>query len=84
MTLGSGGHSEEICKRAKNIKIIGFDADKKALDRSAEKVKSVSKSFEFVNTYFDDLKKELDKRGIGRVDGIIFYLGLNSEQQAAS
>lgn len=75
-TLGSGGHSLEICK--KGGKIIGIDADKKAIERSEEVLKECE--VKFVQDNFRNIDKILDSLGINQVDKILFDLGFNSEQ----
>ncbi|KKP84246.1 MAG: Ribosomal RNA small subunit methyltransferase H [Parcubacteria group bacterium GW2011_GWD2_35_7] len=69
-TFGGGGHSKAILEKYPNVKIIALDQDK-----------SVSKSLidpriSFHNLNFRDLDKVLEKG----VDGIIFDLGLSSDQ----
>jgi 16S rRNA (cytosine1402-N4)-methyltransferase len=70
-TFGGGGHSKEILEKYSNVKIIALDQDK-----------SVSKNLldsriSFHNLNFRDLDKVLEKE---QVDGIIFDLGLSSDQ----
>jgi len=75
-TFGGGGHSAEICKRYPGVKIIALDQDKSAFGKAENKFKDLNCDITFVNTNF----KDLDKAGVKEVDGIIFDLGLSSDQ----
>lgn len=79
-TFGGGGHSIEICKRYKDVKIIALDQDKSAWDKAKSKFKDLDYDISFVNINFRDLDKALEETGIDEVDGIIFDLGLSSDQ----
>jgi 16S rRNA (cytosine1402-N4)-methyltransferase len=79
-TLGGGGHSAEICKTYPGVKIIALDQDKSVWARSKEKFQNLNCTISFVNANFRDLDKVLAGQGIERVDGIIFDLGLSSDQ----
>lgn len=69
-TFGGGGHSREILKRFSNAKVIALDQDKSVWDGKDERIS-------FHNENFRDLDKVL---GSEKVDGIIFDLGLSSDQ----
>ncbi|HEU0085862.1 MAG TPA: 16S rRNA (cytosine(1402)-N(4))-methyltransferase RsmH [Candidatus Paceibacterota bacterium] len=69
-TFGGGGHSREVLRRFPKAKVIALDQDK-AVDR--EKNPNIS----FHNENFRNLDKVL---GAEKVDGIIFDLGLSSDQ----
>jgi len=79
-TFGGGGHSLEICKKYKNIKIIGFDQDKSALERAKNKFTDIDSEIILINKNFSELKKSLNQINVKEVDGIIFDLGLSSDQ----
>jgi 16S rRNA (cytosine1402-N4)-methyltransferase len=79
-TFGGGGHSLEICKRYKGVKIIALDQDKSTYERAKDKFKDFDGEVVFVNSNFSELKKALDNKNINEVDGIIFDLGLSSDQ----
>ncbi|MES3031847.1 MAG: 16S rRNA (cytosine(1402)-N(4))-methyltransferase RsmH [Patescibacteria group bacterium] len=77
-TFGGGGHSLGICKKFSksnlNVKIIALDQDK-SVYKEEDKFKDCSISF--VNDNFRNIDKVL---GETKVDGIIFDLGLSSDQ----
>lgn len=79
-TLGFGGHSGLILKRIKRGFLFAFDQDEMALDYSEKKLKEIGNNFELIKTNFVNLKEELKKRNIERIDGIVFDLGVSSPQ----
>lgn len=79
-TLGYAGHSSEILKRIKKGKLFAFDQDEEAIVNAKEKLNSINSNFEIIHSNFVNMKSELNKRGITKVDGILFDLGLSSPQ----
>ena len=73
-TFGGGGHSREILERYPNIKIVALDQDKSAWQKAKNKFKGLEKRILFENKNFRDLD------GTKKFDGIIFDLGLSSDQ----
>ena len=84
-TLGSGGHVLELSNKAKNITVIGIDADSEAIERSTERLKDIQ-SLKLIteNTYNDRIDEILNKNGIESVDGILLDLGMSSDQLETS
>jgi len=72
-TYGAGGHSAALV--ARGARVIAFDRDPNACVPPA-----LAASLELVHRNFDELARELDERGIERVDGILFDLGVSSMQ----
>jgi 16S rRNA (cytosine1402-N4)-methyltransferase len=79
-TFGGGGHSKEICKRYPGIKIIALDQDKSAFKNARHKFTGPGCDITFVNDNFRNLDKVLKAKRIKAIDGIIFDLGLSSDQ----
>ena len=79
-TFGGGGHSLEICKRYKGVKIIAIDQDANALEHAKDKFQGLDCDVTFVNDNFRNLDKVLQKEETQEVDGIILDLGLSSDQ----
>lgn len=79
-TLGYAGHSSEILKRLKNGYLYAFDQDDEAILASKVKLNSIASNYEIIKSNFVNLKEELNKRGITKVDGILFDLGVSSPQ----
>lgn len=79
-TLGYAGHSSAILKRLKKGKLFAFDQDEDARKASENTLSKISDNFEIIPTNFVNLKEELTKRGITKVNGIMFDLGVSSPQ----
>ena len=79
-TLGYAGHSGEILKKNKKGWLYAFDQDADAIEYSTNKLSSIGSNFEIIRSNFVNLKKELNKRGIYKIDGILFDLGVSSPQ----
>lgn len=78
-TLGGGGHSEAILKKA-NCHLIGIDRDDDALKAAGERLKPYGDRVTFVKSNFKDIVKVLDDLGIQKIDGCILDLGVSSYQ----
>jgi len=79
-TLGSGGHTFAICEKAKDITVIGIDADKDAIKRSEEKLKDLDCKTILEISPNHKLDEVLDKHSISKINGAIFDYGLSSDQ----
>lgn len=79
-TLGYAGHSSAILKRLKKGKLYAFDQDEDARKFSENRLKEIGGNFEIIPSNFVNLKEELNKRGITKIDGIMFDLGVSSPQ----
>lgn len=78
-TLGGGGHTYEILKRATKGKVIGIDQDVYAINRAENKL-SEFKNFIAYKSNFSNINEILDDLNIEKIDGIIFDLGVSSFQ----
>ena len=79
-TLGYAGHSSAILKNIPKGFLYAFDQDIEAINYSKEKLKKVGSNFEIIKSNFVNLKEELEKRNISKIDGILFDLGVSSPQ----
>jgi 16S rRNA (cytosine1402-N4)-methyltransferase len=80
-TLGAAGHTKEIIDRYENkVKIIAFDLDKDAIERSILFLKEKKKDVVFVNRGFQEIDEVLLELNIDFVDRIILDLGISSFQ----
>ena len=79
-TVGYGGHSSYILPKLLTGKLYGFDQDINAIKYSQEKLSSISNNFELINNNFSNLKEELEKRNVNKVNGFLFDLGVSSPQ----
>ena len=79
-TLGGAGHSSLIySKLNEKGKLILFDQDITAIE-NAKKIFAGKQNVFIVNSNFVNLKRELEKLGINKIDGILFDLGVSSMQ----
>lgn len=82
-TINGGGHSLAILKRTTpRGKILGIDFDPDVLGRLSLKIKNTefTNRLILVNGNFADLKDIVLQRDFGLADGILFDLGMSSEQ----
>ncbi|MDY4858365.1 MAG: 16S rRNA (cytosine(1402)-N(4))-methyltransferase RsmH [Bacilli bacterium] len=79
-TLGFGGHSGLILRRVKRGFLFAFDQDEMAIEYSDKKLSEIGNNYEIIKSNFVNLKEELNKRGINKIDGIVFDLGVSSPQ----
>lgn len=78
-TLGGGGHSEAILKKA-NCRLIGIDRDDDALKAAGERLKPFGDRVTLVKSNFKDIVNVLDNLGVEKIDGCILDLGVSSYQ----
>ena len=81
-TFGGGGHSLEMLRNHNGVEVVALDQDKSTWERAKEKFEGLKISF--YNENFRNLEKALAKRGVKEVDGIVFDLGLSSDQLESS
>jgi len=79
-TLGYAGHSSQILKRITRGCLFAFDQDGEAIEYSKKILGQINDNYEIINSNFVNIKEELNKRGITKVDGILFDLGVSSPQ----
>lgn len=79
-TLGGGGHSFEILKRGKNIRLIGIDQDTDALSAAFARLSEFGDSVTYINDNFKNTKSILKSLGIDAIDGMVLDLGVSSYQ----
>lgn len=78
-TMGGGGHSSLILESLTTGRLIGFDQDEVAIKHNQEKFKDDDR-VTIIKSNFENLKSELAKIGINKIDGIIYDLGVSSMQ----
>lgn len=84
-TLGNGGHAAALLGRAApDGRLLGLDADPRALDVAEARLAPFGERAVLVNANFRELQAVAAKRGIADVDGIVMDLGLSSRQLEAS
>jgi 16S rRNA (cytosine1402-N4)-methyltransferase len=80
-TLGGAGHSSLILsKLGEGGKLFAFDQDETAIAHAKEKLAEYGDRLEIIKSNFLNLKEELESRGIDKVDGVLYDLGVSSPQ----
>ena len=79
-TLGYAGDAKEILRELKRGFLFAFDRDEEAINYSMQELSKIGSNFKIIHSNFSNLKEELNKEGINKVDGFIFDLGLSSPQ----
>lgn len=78
-TLGGGGHSELILKNLKSGHLFAFDQDEYAIKKASLRLENFNNKT-IIHSNFTNIKKELLKHNITKVDGILLDLGMSSFQ----
>jgi 16S rRNA (cytosine1402-N4)-methyltransferase len=80
-TLGGGGHAESILQRLDPTGVlVGFDADPDAIQFAATRLSNFGGRATLVQDNFRNISATLAQRGISRVRGVLFDLGVSSHQ----
>ncbi|RGF19912.1 16S rRNA (cytosine(1402)-N(4))-methyltransferase RsmH [Dorea sp. AM10-31] len=80
-TLGGGGHASEVARRLSDKgSIIGIDQDAAAIEAAGIRLKDFGEKVIIVRSNYCDMKSQLGKLGIDKVDGIVLDLGVSSYQ----
>lgn len=81
-TLGNGGHALKILERlTREGRLVGFDRDIDAIERVGSRLESIGEErVELVHDNYANMAGQLDRLGIGKVNGILLDLGVSSFQ----
>ncbi len=80
-TLGGGGHAYEVCRRLNDKgRFIGIDQDEAAIEAAGARLRDFGEKVTIVRSNYCDMKSQLQKLGIDKVDGIVLDLGVSSYQ----
>ncbi len=80
-TLGEGGHAFLLASKVSpGGCLIGIDRDGEAIEAARRKLNIFGESIKIEQANFRDLREVLERRGIEKLDGILFDLGVNSSQ----
>ncbi|KIL50377.1 16S rRNA methyltransferase [Jeotgalibacillus alimentarius] len=80
-TLGGAGHSEYLLSQLSSEgHLYCFDQDKTAIEHAKQKLAPYKGQVTFIQSNFRHLKEELNERGVMKVDGILYDLGVSSPQ----
>jgi 16S rRNA (cytosine1402-N4)-methyltransferase len=79
-TLGMGGHSAALLERFSDLRLIGLDRDRQALEVAGRRLEPFADRATLVHTVYDQLTDVLARAGVRRVQGVLFDLGVSSLQ----
>ncbi len=79
-TLGLGGHSSKILSSLTTGHLYSFDEDSIAISYADKRLQKIGSNYTLIKSNFVNLKAELAKLGITKIDGIVFDLGVSSPQ----
>ena len=78
-TMGGAGHASEILKRLNSSGFLYcFDQDDYAIKRGNEVLSKIASNYKIIEENFVNLKRELSKLNVNKVDGILYDLGVSS------
>jgi len=84
-TVGTGGHSLEICKRiAPKGELICLDIDRSSIRLAKERLSPFGERVKIIKESYVALDKALKRIGIDKVNGILLDLGVSSYQLESS
>ena len=80
-TLGGGGHAYQVASRlSEKGRLIGIDQDADAIAAAGERVKEFGDKITIIRSNYANMKEELHRIGVEKVDGIVLDLGVSSFQ----
>ncbi|MBM3204871.1 16S rRNA (cytosine(1402)-N(4))-methyltransferase, partial [Candidatus Uhrbacteria bacterium] len=80
-TLGGGTHTRHLLERsAPNGMVLSFDVDRRALERARTELVPFADRWKGVETNFRQIESAAREHGFGSVDGILFDLGISSDE----
>ncbi len=79
-TMGGAGHASEILKRLTTGWLYCFEQDEYARSKGKEKLEKISDRFTIIPENFVNLRTELGKAQVRKVDGVLYDLGVSSFQ----
>ena len=82
-TLGGGGHTKKILSMLNDDgHLYSFDQDQTAIDYNQKQLSTEIEAgkLTLIKSNFRDIKVQLEKLGISKVDGIVYDLGVSSPQ----
>ena len=79
-TLGGAGHSSLILSKLKKGHLYSFDQDDYAISVAKERLDKIGSNYTIIKSNFVNIKEELEKLGVTKVDGVLYDLGVSSFQ----
>ena len=80
-TLGGGGHAKAIANQLDGRgMIVGLDQDEDAIDAATKNLSGLTCEIKIAHGNFSELDRLLNNRGVEKIDGVLFDLGVSSYQ----
>jgi len=79
-TIGLGGHSLAMLRAEQDIRVIGIDRDRSALERAEVRLGDWGDRVSFHHNRFSELLDVIEEEGVGCVDGVLLDVGVSSMQ----
>ena len=79
-TLGGGGYAEAMLERITHGKLYGFDTDPQAMECAGNRLAKFGERLEIVPENFAETESALHQRVVNAIDGIVYDLGVSSNQ----
>ena len=80
-TLGGGGHAYQVASRlSEKGRLIGIDQDADAIAAAGERLQKFGDKITIIRSNYANMKEELHRIGVEKVDGIVLDLGVSSFQ----
>ena len=80
-TLGGGGHAYQVASRlSEKGRLIGIDQDADAIAAAGERLKEFGDKITIIRSNYANMKEELHRISVEKVDGIVLDLGVSSFQ----
>ena len=79
-TLGGAGHSSLILSKLTTGHLYAFDQDDYAINVAKERLDKISNNYTIIKSNFVNIKEELEKLGVTKIDGVLYDLGVSSFQ----
>lgn len=80
-TLGGGGHAYQVASRlSEKGRLIGIDQDADAIAAAGERLQKFGDKITIIRSNYANMKEEMHRIGVEKVDGIVLDLGVSSFQ----
>src|SRR5260370_23963938 len=75
-TAGLGVHTGAIARKLTTGKVISCDRDSESMEMARANTADVADRIQFVHTPFSEIPANVEKLGVGKVDGVLADLGV--------
>ena len=79
-TLGLGGHSEALLEASPQVRVLGIDRDREALQFATRRLERFGERFRAVHANFNEIERVLGEAGEAEASGVLADLGVSSLQ----